>query len=236
MNQLKIKFLKNNFSLLILSLLLFSCNTQKTISKINYFEGIITYDLEYLLKDDRFSESQLKNNIGAKMKLYFKNGNYLKQFYSSQGELLSETCLNLNENKSFNKQIGNDTIYWMNIRNNDSKTTFTQKQDSIICNEPTIVLKTKTTITGPGFKNNSYNVTGELHFSKNLKVNPLWYQYYLEGNFNEQIKIGKGMQLLYINNGPFWTKRTTATLIEHKKLKSNDIFFKLERNSILKEL
>ena len=224
--------------LALLSLFLLSCkaNDRYLSSVPNYFEGVVMYEFEYELKDDRFTESQLKENIGARMEMLFKNGNYLRRYFSSSGLLLKEIYLNLEENKSFSKNIGNDTIYWININRNDSKTIFSQIKDSVIMNHPTVGLKTKTTVTGPGFGDNSFEVTGEIYFSKEFKVNPIWYKNYLEGNFYEQVKIGRGIQLLYIFDGPFWKKRTIAVSIDPKKVKNEEILFRPPNNSILKEI
>lgn len=223
---------------IILSLFLISCKVgeKPDQSKIEYFEGVVQYELEFEPKSDKILESRLQELYGAKVEMLFKNGDYVKNYYSSSGALLRKTYLDLIGNKSYSKDVDNDTIYWVNIARNDSKTTFKRTKDSLINNHPTIVLKTSTIVAGPGFGNKSYEVEGTLYFSKEYLVNPVWYVNYLEGNFNEQIKVGKGIQLLYISENGLWKKSMTAVSIEPKKIKGNEIKFTPPINAILKEL
>jgi len=129
-----------------------------------------------------------------------------------------------------------DTIVWFDISINDSKTKFRRINDSIVLNYETVGIETETIVSGIGNSNQSVKVTGKYFFAKKMKVNPDWYENYKEASFNEMIKIGKGIQLMYINNGLYWQQIIKANSIEHKAVKAEEITIHLDKNSILKQI
>jgi hypothetical protein len=169
--------------------------------------------------------------MGDEMIMTFKEGNYTKRFYTPNGNLVTEIFLDIEKGKSYYKSFDNDTIYWFDITKNDSKTTFKRSKDSSIIDQPTIVIHTESVIG-----KTSEKVKAEIHFAKNIKVNPLWYSNYKEGNFNEYIQVGKGVQLRFVMNTPYWTKIINANSIEHKLINKADLKCVLNENSILKEI
>ena len=222
--------------LIIISVLSCKVQEERSSSKEIYFEGEVEYKIEYSQYDDRFTESRLKEVIGDRITMFFKDGYYLKKYFRSDGTLIRETYLDLDKNKSFTTQIENDTVYWIDLTKNDSKTTFKRISDSLIMNQSTIGVETKTIVTGSGFNDKSYHVGGRTYFSKNLKVNPLWYKYCVEANTNEIIEIGKGIQLLSINSEIFWTKTVTAKSYKRRMIFRDEIIFQNHSELIYKEL
>jgi len=215
-----------------------SCLSKKNSNnfKDDFFEGVITYNIEYKSINEGSTSERLKKIIGSKMILTFKNGNYKKEYFSPEGKLLSFRILNLTKNKSFLKMYDIDTLYWFDITKNDSKTTFIKHKDSTILDHITTGVKTKTTLRMDSYPNRTYECGGEYYFAKDLSVNPKWYKNYKEGNLNEIIKIGKGIQLLFINDSESWTQTITAIKIDKQKISNNKIKIKLSDYSILKEL
>lgn len=200
------------------------------------FEGVITYSIKYTELSKDFPQESLKKLdelTGSKMVLTFKNGNYRKQYFTPTGKIISERYLNLSEGKSYHRPDNTDIIYWVDITKNDSKTKFKQIKDSTIINEPVIGIQTESIVL---FADKSMKINGEHYYSKNLRVNPNWYTNYKESNFDEIIKIGRGMQLLYYNKGPYWNQIITAVSVNHRAVKENEITIVLDEKSTLKKL
>ncbi len=215
-----------------------SCNRIQNSKKekVSYFEGMITYSIDYLPLSDKYSKESLKKSIGAKMILTFKEGNYKKQYYSSNGNLLSQRYLNLEEQRSYSKSVANDTIYWFDITKSDSKTQLFPIKDTTILNYPTIGMATETLVSGLSYGYKTYREVGEYYFAKDLKVDPNWYVDYKESNFYEMMKFGQGMQLFSVNENFFWAQIFTAISIETKDIDKSDITLKIGEDDPLKEL
>ncbi|MFK8101963.1 MAG: hypothetical protein AB8G15_05555 [Saprospiraceae bacterium] len=216
----------------------FSCGLSKAAkeNKQTYFEGIITYAIEYQPHQESYLVKNLKKFLGSKMVLKFKKGSYVKEFYSSNGTLLNERFLDLASQRTYSRSIGNDTIYWYDISKPDSQTTFKRIRDSVVLGYTTLALETETVVTGVGFGDKAYKTSGAYYFAQDLPVNPAWYKNYKEANFDEMIKVGKGMQLIYIGRLPYWDQFITATSVERRTIEKSDITITLAEDVILKEL
>lgn len=232
-------FLKLNGTktfLLLASILLSSfINYDSSIINEPYFEGQITYDIEYTSYSEKFQLEKIKEFVGSKMILTFKDGNYKKEYFSPSGTLLQKRILNLKDRKSYLKTSDTDTIFWVDITKNDSKTTFEVLNDTIILKHPCTVIKTKTIVSGKNFKEKSIEVEGLFSYAKDLPINPIWYNEYMESDFKEISKFGKGIAILTINKGMFWEQRIIATAIEKRKVKKTELDINL-KNVPLKEL
>ncbi len=91
-----------------------SCTSIKTNkTKKKYFEGIVTYNIDYESFHKNFTRESLKETIGSKMILTFKNGNYKKEFFSPDGKLLNVRFLDLQKNRLYGKLFDNDTIFFL---------------------------------------------------------------------------------------------------------------------------
>jgi hypothetical protein len=207
----------------------------KVKTNVTYFEGKVTYSINYSSQYEDLSNEYLQNSYGSYMEMYFKNGNIYKKYYNPNGQLLSERYLILKDNKSYSKSINQDTIYWFDIKKHDTKQTFKSIEDSTILNEPALGIETKGVVSGIGFGENTYDVSGKFYFSKKYMVNPKWYENFREANYNEIIKFGKGIQLLLIETNPNWTKETSFNTITPMKV-DEKIFNIDSDNEILKEL
>jgi len=210
--------------LLIFSISLFSfIDNNSNFKKTTYFEGQITYEIEYSPYEKKFAPERIKELIGSKMILTFKKGNYKKEYFSPNGELLQERILNLKDKKYYFRTNDSDTIYWMDITKNDSKTTFEVLSDSSILNHPCTIIKTKTIVSGESFNGQSFEIGGLFKFAQDLPINPNWYKDYKEGNFNEIAKSGKGIAIVTINKGIYWEQRIKAISIIERKVKKSEL-------------
>lgn len=222
--------------LLIILLLITSCNISKnTTTKIpSYFEGVVTYSIEYYPYLEAVAPSKIEELVGNKMIMTYKEGNFAKEFYSSEGDLLYEFYMDLEAGIVYNKAVGHDTIFIVDITKNDTKSTFTQKKDSVILDYPTTVLEAKSILTTPD--NKPLESSREEHYAKDLKVNPDWYRNCLEDNFNERIQVGKGIQLLIKTKGKYWKSVLVAIDVKPRKVKDDEVKLKLTGNETFKEL
>lgn len=216
-----------------------ACNSGKELTSEHdkYFEGVVTYSIEYTnsfgnIPPDKLE--QLKELIGSKMVLTFKNGNYRKDFLSPSGKILGERFLNLQQEKNYHIPHDLDTIYWFDITRYDMKTDFKQIKDSVILNQPVTGVATETIISNYGERIRT--IKGIYYYAKELNVNPSWYKNYKESNFREIIKIGKGIQLYYLNEGVYWTQIIQAVDISHRKVKDSEITIRMDKNKALIEL
>lgn len=223
--------------LLLFSIFLFSFISYNPSSvKPRYFEGQVTYSIEYAPYDDRFLPERIKEHIGSKMVLTFKNGDYKKEFFAPDGTLLQERFLNLKEEKTYLKVHDTDTIYWVNITKSDSKTKFEVLNDSTIFDHLCKVIKTKTTVTGPEFGEEPIEMEGFYMYAKDLPINPDWYTNFYEENYNDIVKEAKGITLLSINKGIYWEQTTKVTSISKRKVKRSELAIDIDKDAPLKEL
>lgn len=220
----------------ILILLITACGVSKntTITTPEYFEGVVTYSIEYYPYSENHDPARIEELVGNKFIMTYKEGDFSKEFYSPSGELLYEYFMDLEAGKVYNKFSEHDTIFVVDITKNDTKGTFTQKKDSVILNYPTTVLETKSVLTFP--HNLFREVYGEEHYAKDLKVNPEWYKNCLEDNFNERIEVGKGIQLLTMTKGAYWKVVMVAIDVKQRTVDDDEIKLRLNGNEIIRKL
>ena len=225
--------------LLILSLFFIttSCKNQKgTTVQNKFFEGKIEYNVMYKPYSSKFTEEDLKNMVCSKIIAIFKDGNYKKQYFSPSGELISERYLDLKNKKSYARYAKNDTIYWFDITKNDTKTTFTKLNDTIILDYNLRAVETESIVKVPYSSAKEIKLKGYYYYSKKYKVNPKWYKNYAESNFNEIIHYGKGIQLFETHQGLFWEQNISVKDITYQKIEKSELILFLNENIPQKEL
>ncbi|QIE58985.1 hypothetical protein G5B37_05235 [Rasiella rasia] len=213
----------------------FMCGNQNTPTR-DYFEGQVVYDITYTPYSDSYPIERLKELIGSKMVLTFKNGNYKKEYYAPNGELVQERFVQLKHDKSYFRTKDSDTVYWVDITINDTKTTFTVLKDTVVMNHPCRIITTKSTVSGEGFEGKPIEVKGVTTYAQDLPVNPKWYNNFYEGNFNEISKEGKGIAIVTVNKGMFWEQTLSMTSVTHRKVKNKEIKIKNLKSAPLKQL
>lgn len=214
-----------------------ACHNVKQISeKDSFFEGTVTYLVKYQPYTTHFKEEALKEFICSKIIFTFKNGNYRKQYVSSNGKIISERYLDLKHKKSYLKQMDNDTMYWFDITKRDNKATFKPLRDTIITNYNLRGIETESVVSVPDLGTDSIKLKGIFYFSKKYKVNPDWYKDYHEDNFDEMINYGKGIQLFELHKGFFWEQYIYVETVTPETIDTLVIQPLMDENTILKEL
>ncbi|WP_107037547.1 hypothetical protein [Brumimicrobium mesophilum] len=222
----------NRITILITCLILIN-NIVFAQENVIFFEGQIVYDIDYKPYEQNFSSERLKEMIGSRMILTFKDGNFKKEFFSSDGSKLSERTLSLKDKKLYSKSNDSDTVLWIDITVTSTKVTFEKLKDSVVFEYPCTIISTKTVVT---FDNEIYNVAALYNYAKDLPINPEWYVDFKEGNFYEIMKVGKGIAVREVNKGLFWEQKLEMRSISHRKVKNSEIKVKLNKKSALKEL
>lgn len=200
---------------------------------IEYFEGQIIYDIEYSPYDNSFESENLKELMGSKMILTFKDGDYKKEYFSPSGKKLRDVKLILKDKKMYSKRFDSDTISWVDITENDTKITFEKLADSIVEGYSCRVLDTEITVR---WNNEYYLVEGLYIYAQELPINPAWYSDFNEANYNEIMNIAKGIAIIEVEGGLFWEQKLEMSSIVHRKVKNSEIRMKLNKNTPLIKL
>jgi len=228
--------MKKIFLLIISISFLSFVQKDRDLEKSKYFEGQIIYDIEYSPYSDNFPSEKLKELIGSKMVLTFKKGNYKKEYFSPSGNLVQQRYLSLKDEKSYARTNDSDTIIWLDITKHESKTTFEIMKDSTILNHPCRIIKTKSIVSVEQFKNKPFEIESVFKYAKDLPVNPVWYSNYYEDNFNEIIRIGKGIAIVSIHKGILWEQKIKLKSIIKRKVKDKEIKLNISKNTPLKKI
>ncbi|MFT6500961.1 MAG: hypothetical protein ACJASQ_001071 [Crocinitomicaceae bacterium] len=86
------------------------------------FEGVISYDVEIDVKDNRLDKEKIEAFYGKKKEYFYKNGNY--KWLTKKGNLVFEIYNSeLDTNHTITQKVDNDTLYFHN---------FTTSSDSVI--------------------------------------------------------------------------------------------------------
>lgn len=196
-----------------------SCSNNK---ESDLFQGVITYENNFVPKTKNYSIEALQTIFGKKSTLFFKEGNYLQKY--DQGVIL-EQIYNKEENKIYVKKNLADSLFWTDCaKNNDQIIDFKiEKKSEIIlntnCDKLIIHYKDKTI---------TYFFNGE-----NLKIDPNWFSNYKYAN---RYKIAQLMKTLYykcVIEYQDFIVTITATSIVEKEL--DDALFEISDNKILVE-
>lgn len=224
--------------LILFATLLLSCIGSISSTKQNtYFEGEIHYEIEYAPYDeDQFSPENLKEMIGSTMIQTFKDGNFKKEFFSPDGELIYTRILNLKKSKSYSLNSDSDTIFWVDVSKKGTLTTIESIADSSFLNHPCVLIHSKSTVSGPGFGSKTFEVSSVNAYAKDLAVNPEWYVHFEEGNFNEIVKKARGIAIFSINKGIYWEQKIQMKSIISRKVKDSELTLKHPKNAPFKEL
>ena len=188
-----------------------------------YFEGEVHYSVEYSQMESYLNEKYLKDAVGAKSILYFKDGNHRKDYFNTNGDLISQRFLDLESKKSYSIKPGEDTVYWFDITKPDSKTSFSEGADTVINEYDCLKLLTTTITPNPKFPGENFEITGVSYYAKDLKINPEWYASYFEGSYHRIAELSKAIMVLYVERLPYWTAHTKVDSVIWREIDNKEI-------------
>jgi len=202
------------------------------------FEGQITYEINYdpYKEFEHLTPEWIKENIGSKVILTYKKGNYKKEYYSPEGELLSERYLDLRGQKSYSRGIGNDTINWVDITISGTKIDFTVLDDTINQGYTCKVIESIARVPVKRLGGEIVTVGSTVYYATDLPVNPKWFKNYKEANFNEVIQVAKGHPEETFSRGIYWERHEKMKAVEWREVKKEEISFKSKEEYVFVEL
>ncbi len=185
----------------------------------HYFEGVIEYDIKYDIYTEQITQDELNAKEGVKMVLLFRKGEWLRKYYNTEGELISERFLDLKEKKGYHWHKYGEKIKWFDITKDESPTTYsTIGEDHHMGYD---CIKFRTISQNPG-----YILTAHFSYAKDLHTNPNWYTDYKDASFNEiAAEVENTIYLKLITETDFLVGTYTATKITHRKIKNKEIKF-----------
>ena len=189
--------------------LLFACSLTSTKSDNPYFEGKISYDYDFIIKDTTRKTLFFKTLYPTKSVLTFKDGNSIEEYEG--GESIYDLYI-VNQNKFYTKRNPSDTLFWFDC-GGPGEEILSMKVNSnnenilgIKCNELLITYKKKTVTYW-------YN-------QDTLKINPDWFKRLTYTNRDITSKKVGAICLKVKVEYPDYILMQTATSISIEKINS----------------
>jgi hypothetical protein len=222
--------MKNFLSFLLLSFFPLILLAQP--SRTKYFEGIIEYDIKTESYMQGVSDNELRERIGATLRLYFKDGNYMREYIDGAGYTLHKLFYRKDKNMiyDFNPMMSPDSLYYT-VATDSVYNSFDikpgQPEKILECDCPSSVITAKYSAS---FLPDTGNITMTYFFCPQLPVDPAWHKdMYI---WNDIIKIHKSISIKFIEEDPLFLKQTyTATKITWQPV--DDSLFYIDPKLIL---
>ena len=198
------------FSLICLSTLVMA----QSGSAPRYFEGIVEYEIKGESYMQGVSDNELRERIGATLRLYFKDGSYMREYIDGAGYTLRRLFYLKDKNMiyDYNPISSPDTLYlidpteavYLSYKIDPGKT-----ENVLNYQCPSSVISVRYLFS---FLPDTGSVTMTYYFAKELPVNPEWHKdMYI---WKDVIKEHKSISLKFIEDDPFFFKQTfTATKV-----------------------
>jgi hypothetical protein len=203
-----------------LVVLLFACNLTPAKSDYPYFEGKISYEYDFIIRDTTRKTQFFKTLYPTKSVLTFKDGNSIEEYEG--GESIYDLYI-VNQNKLYTRRNQSDTLYWFDC-GNPGEEILSMKVHSnnenilgIKCDELSITYKNKTVTYW-------YN-------QDTLKINPDWFKRLTYTNRNITSKKLGAVCLKVKVEYPDYILMQTVNSISTEKINSN--IFTVPANAVL---
>jgi hypothetical protein len=202
------------FSLLACGMILILNAFSQSKGKSKYFEGIVEYEIKTQSYLQGISDNELRERIGSSLRLYFKNGNYMREYLDGAGYTLRKVFFHKENNMMYDYYplSSPDTLYLIDP-SEETDLSFTlepgQTEKVLDCECPSTVIRTK-------YISNYLPDTGKAimtyYFCEQLPVDPEWHKnMYI---WKDVIKQHKSISVKFIEDDPAYLKQTyTATKI-----------------------
>ena len=199
-----------SFSLIILS----GITIAQSGSVSKYFEGIVEYEIKGESYMQGVSNNEIRERIGATMRLYFKDGNYMREYVDGAGYTLRKSFYLKDKNMMYDHNViaSPDTLYLMDpeeaIYNSYKiESGKTEKVLNYECRSSVISTKYFFPILS-----DTGSITMTYYFASGLPVNPEWHKdIYI---WKDVIKEHKSIAVKFIEDDAFFFKQTfTATKV-----------------------
>ncbi|RMA57648.1 hypothetical protein [Ulvibacter antarcticus] len=203
----------------------------------DFFEGKVTYQLEYDPIHKNATVEFLEENYGVTEIMYYKNGFYKKVTLNREGDTVKTIIHNPIEKRLYGTHISTgDTIMTYSSLDEvmaDYKSTKVEKET--ILNLKTFGIrydfKMKTEFVTYGVEKSSITY----YFTKKFKINPENHKNQKDGFYDEIVEQNPFLILKTISNDNF-IKEETKTATEIKEYKIDDSIFKVDSTKPIKDI
>jgi hypothetical protein len=179
-----------------------------------YFEGIVEYEIKAQSYMQGVSDNEIRERIGATLRLYFKNGSYMREYVDGAGYTLRKMFYLVDKKRMYDyNPVGSpDTLYFIDpaepvfasykIEPGETETILDRKCPSSVISAKYYFAPAQDT----------GNVIMTYYFASDLPVNPEWSKdTYI---WKEVINQHKSIAIKFIEDDSFFLKQTfTATKI-----------------------
>jgi hypothetical protein len=201
--------------ILILGAVFFSFSAKaQPGSAPKYFEGIVEYDIKGESYMQGVSDNELRERIGSTMRLYFKNGTYMREYVDGTGYTLRKLFYLKDKNLIYDHNLiaSPDTLYFMDPEEAVYKSYRIEpgKTEKILNYDcPSSVITARYFYS---FLPDTATVVMTYFFALELPVNPEWHKnMYI---WKDVIRQHKSIAVKFIEDDLFFFKQTfTATKV-----------------------
>ena len=199
----------------------------------NYFEGIVEYDLTIQSLNPGISEKMLKQAYGTRVKFYHKDGNYIREYLTDEGNSLHKFIYLVKNNRLYISYWSNpDTIFYDDAGEKRVKKYQIVKGsgDTVLdCICPSRIISYDYYEKRIG---DTVHMKTEYFFCHQLAINPEYYKKYFM--WYDVIKAEKSVALKFVEESENYFKLTyTATKITNVTLPKET--FDIDKNAVLKK-
>ena len=197
-----------------------------------YFEGIVEYDLTIQSLNPGISEKMLKQSYGTRVKFYHKDGNYIREYLTDEGNTLHKFIYLAKNNRLYRSDWSNpDTIFYDDASERHVKKYQIAKGsgDTVLdCICPSRIISYD---YYEKMISDTVHVNTEYFFCHQLAINPEYYKEYFI--WYDVIKVEKSVAIKFVEESENYFKLTyTATKINNVILPKET--FDIDKNAVLK--
>jgi hypothetical protein len=183
--------------------------------KERFFEGIITYKIEFAKGDPYFLPEFLDTAFGSREEYYFKEGYYKAKYFDSKGNLIFTRIYDRSRNRNYYIDPDKDSI------RTDSAGVVKSNCTGIRTANTSKVLGHLCTGYGMNFwqetEQKVYQWSDTMYFGNVLKINPEWFAGYRDQDWFDLMKETRSLPLKRIQDGDMY--KETATLVKIRRCK-----------------
>lgn len=197
-----------------------------------YFEGSVEYDLTVESLNPNIATKQLQQTYGTKVRFYHKDGNYIREYLTDEGNMLHKFIYLVKDNRIYIVDWSNpDTIFY-----DDASTQRVKKYDVVKGAGDTVLdcICPSRIISYSYFEkmaNDTIHVKEEYFFCRQLAINPDYYKKYFI--WYDVIKLEKSVAIKFVEESANYFRLTyTATKINNVILPKET--FDIDKNAVLK--
>ena len=180
-----------------------------------YFEGVITYRIDFEIKNGIYSKEDLRELHGHRIETMYKQGSYRQEIFDKEGKSLSVSIADCRQAKFFNDHRTFEKVVYVDLADNPISTEIEIVGEEKVLGYQTRIVKNSYKAQ---HKFNSH-IEGYLYsISEEIPVDPSWSEEMRLGNFNKLIKKVSGIILKSVEISKDYDLIQTAIKIEKKAI------------------